>query len=119
MNLELNIYTTRFCREVEKTVTAEKFDLSVGICEDVLNVINIDMFDGGLASLSNEALVDLAIPVIRNGFPFFKELLTEIFEVTEDEIRRTKLTEVALVIAEIVKYSIAQLKSLGGKKAKN
>lgn len=119
MELTLNIYTTKLCREVEKTVTAEEFELSVGICEDVLDVINIDMLEGGLSSLSQEAIVELAIPIIRNAFPFFKGLLAEIFEVTEDEIRRTKIKEVALVIASIVKYSISQLKSLGGKNAKN
>ena len=119
MDLKLNIYTTKLCREVEKTVTAREFELSVGICEDVLDVINIDMFEGGLDSLSQEALLELAIPIVRNGFPFFKELLSEIFEVSSDEIRRTKISEVAQVIVASVKYSISQLKSLGGKKSKN
>lgn len=119
MDLKLNIYTTKLCREVEKTVTAREFELSVGICEDVLDVINIDMFEGGLDSLSNEALLELAVPIVKNGFPFFKELLSEIFEVSSDEIRRTKISEVAQVIVAIVKYSISQLKSLGGKKSKN
>lgn len=119
MDLKLNIYTTKLCREVERTVTAREFELSVGICEDVLDVLNIDMFEGGLDSLSQEDLLELAIPIVRNGFPFFKELLSEIFEVSSDEIRRTKISEVAQVIVAIVKYSISQLKSLGGKKSKN
>ena len=119
MDLKLNIYTTKLCREVERTVTAREFELSVGICEDVLDVLNIDMFEGGLDSLSQEALLELAIPIVRNGFPFFKELLSEIFEVSSDEIRRVKISEVAQVIVAIVKYSISQLKSLGGKKSKN
>ena len=119
MDLKLNIYTTKLCRVVEKTVTAREFELSVGICEDVLDMINIDMFEGGLTSLSNEALLELAIPIVRNGFPFFKELLAEIFEVPSDEIRRAKITEVAKVIVAIVKYSISQLKTLGGQNSKN
>lgn len=119
MDLKLNIYTTKLCREVEKTVTAKDFDLSLGVCEDVLDIINIDMFEGGLDSLSNEALLELAIPIIKNGFPFFKELLSEIFEVSSDEIRCTKITEIAGVIVAIVKYSISQLKTLGGNKTKN
>lgn len=119
MELKLNIYKTKMCREVEKTVTAQEFELSLGVCEDVLDVINIDMFEGGLESLSNEALFELAIPIIRNGFPFFKDLLSEIFEVSSDEIRRTKISDIARVIVAIVKYSISQLKSLGGNKPKN
>lgn len=119
MELKLNIYKTKMCREVEKTVTARDFELSLGVCEDVLDIINIDMFEGGLESLSNEMLIDLAIPIIKNGFPFFKELLSEIFEVSSDEIRKTKISEIAKVIVDIVKYSITQLKSLGGSKAKN
>ena len=119
MELKLNIYKTKMCREVEKTVTARDFELSLGVCEDVLNVINVDMFEGGLDSLSNEALFDLAIPIIKNGFPFFKELLSEVFEVSSDEIRRTKIIEIAHVVVAIVKYSISQLKSLGGSKTKN
>lgn len=119
MELKLNIYTSKICREVEKTVTARDFELSLGVCEDVLDVINIDMFEGGLAALSQDDLLDLAVPIIKNGFPFFKGLLSEIFEVSEDEIRRTKLSEVAQVIVAIVQYSIIQLKSLRGKKSKN
>lgn len=119
MEIKLNIYTSTICRELEKTVTARDFELSLGVCEDVLDVINIDMFEGGLDALSQDDLLDIAIPIIKNGFPFFKGLLSEIFEVSEDEIRRTKITEVAQVIVAIVKYSIIQLKSLGGKHQKN
>jgi hypothetical protein len=107
------------CREIEKTVTAQEFELSLGVCEDVLDIINIDMFEGGLEALSNEAIFELAIPIIKSGFPFFKDLLSEIFEVSSDEIRRTKISDIAKVIVDIVKYSISQLKSLGGNKAKN
>lgn len=119
MELRLNIYTNKMCRVVEKTVTAKEFELSVGICEDVLDILNVDMFEGGIESLTNEALFELAIPIIKNGFPFFKDLLSEIFEVTPEEIRRTKISEIAEVIVTIVKYSISQLKSLGGGKRKN
>lgn len=119
MELKLNIHKTEMCREVEKTATAKDFELSLGVCEDVLDIINIDMFDGGIQSLTNEALFDLAIPIVKNGFPFFKELLSEVFEVSSDEIRRTKISEIAKVIVDIVKYSITQLKTLVGSKSKN
>ena len=120
MELKLNIYADRLCRKVEKTVTANDFELSTGICEDVLNIINIDMFEGGLSALSDESMQELAIGIIRNGYPFFVNLIKEIFEITDDEAKRIKLADVASVIIEIVKYSFSQLaSSLGGTKGKN
>ena len=120
MELKLNIYKDRFCRTVDKTVTADTFDLSVGICEDVLDMVNIDMFEGGLDSLTDEGATELLIGVIKNAFPFFVELIKELFDLTADEVRHTKVEEIARVVMEIVKYSFAQLaSSLGGTKTKN
>lgn len=119
MELKLNVYETRLCRKVKKTVTANDFELSVGICEDVLDIINIDMFDGGLSALSNETLQELAIGIVKNGFPFFVDLIKEIFEITDDEAKCIKLSEVAAVIVEIVKYSFTQLANSLGDKSKN
>lgn len=120
MELKLNIYTDEFCYEVEKTVTANAFKLSLGICEDVLNIVNIDMFEGGLDALSDESKTELAVGIVRDGFPFFKKLVKGIFRITDDEIRRTDITDIAVVVIGIVTYSFTQLaSSLGGKKAKN
>ena len=120
MNIKLNIYTTKLCREVEREVNARDFELSTGVCEDVLNAINIDMFEGGLSALSDESMQELAIGIIKNGYPIFIELIKEIFEITDDEAKRIKISEVASVIMDIVKYSFTQLAtSLGGNKSKN
>ena len=120
MELKLNIYTSRVCREVEKTITARDFELSTGICEDVLNAINIDMFEGGLDALSDEGKQELAIGIIKNGYPVFIELIKDIFEISDDEAKRIKISEVASVVMDIVKYSFTQLaSSLGGKSSKN
>lgn len=120
MELKLDIYETRLCRKVEKTVTANDFELSTGICEDVLNIVNIDMFEGGIEALSNETMQELAISIVKNGYPFFIELIKELFEITDDEAKRIKVTDVAAIVFGIVKYSFAQLQtSLGSKKIKN
>jgi hypothetical protein len=120
MELKLNIYKNRLCREIEKTVTAKDFDLSTGVCEDVLNIINIDMFEGGLQALSEESKNELVTNIIKNGYPFFVELITEIFEITDDEAKRIKIADIAKVVMDIVKYSITQLTgALGGGKQKN
>lgn len=120
MELTLNIYEDRLCRKVEKTVTASEFSLSTAICEDVLNVINIDMWEGGIQSLDTEALLPLVIPIIRNGFPFFVQLVAEIFEITEKEAKHTKLSEMAKVLIDIVMYAMDELKPLAtSKNSKN
>ena len=117
MELKLNVYKNRFCREVEKTVTANDFELSTGICEDVLNIINIDMFEGGFNALSDDSKQEIAVGIIKQGYPFFIQLVKELFELTDDEARRLKLSEIAFLVVEIVKYSFNQLaSSLGGKK---
>lgn len=120
MELKLNIYTDKFCRELSRTATAKDFELSTGICEDVLNVINIDALDGGFFTLSNESKTEIAIGIVRNGFPFFKELMQELFGASDEEIRCTKIGEIAAVVIQIVEYSKKELfSSLGGKNAKN
>lgn len=119
MELKLDIYTNRFCRTVERTAVAEDFDLSVGICEDVLNAINIDMFDGGLDALTTEGKSELIISMIKNGYPVFIGLIKELFELTDDEAKRIKVADVAKVIMDIVKYSVSNLANAFGGSAKN
>ena len=122
MELKLDIYKTKLCRkgDVERVATANDFELSTGICEDVLNIINIDMFDGGISSLSQESAVSLIAGIVKDGFPFFMQLVQEIFDLSEDEARRIKISDTVSVVIEIVKYSVGQLaSSLGGNKGKN
>lgn len=119
MELKLDIYKDRLCREKEKTVTAKDFDLSTGVCEDVLNVINIDMFEGGLQALSDESKNELISQIIKNGYPFFVELVKEIFELTDDEAKCIKIADITKVVMDIVKYSITQLTGALGGKQKN
>lgn len=119
MELKLNIYADRFCRKVARVATAEDFELSTGICEDVLNIINIDMLEGGLAALSDESKQEVAIGIVKDGFPFFVTLIKELFDLTDEEAKHTKVAEIAKVVVGIVKYSFEQLASSIGGKQKN
>lgn len=119
MELKLNIYTTRLCREIERTVTAKDFELSTGVCEDVLQAINIDMFEGGLASLSKESQQELVLGIVKNGYPIFRDLIQEIFELTDDEVKRIKLSDIVTIMIQIVTYSFKQLAGSLGTKKKN
>ena len=120
MELKLNIYTDKYCRNLSRTATAKDFELSTGICEDVLNVINIDALGDGFFALPNQDKTEIALGIVRNGFPFFKEIMQELFEVSDGEIRCTKIGEIAAVVLQVVEYSKKELfSSLGGKNAKN
>ena len=120
MDLKLPIYKDEFCQEIEREATAGEFKLSVGICEDVLNIINIDMFEGGLEALSDETTNALVMGIVKNGFPYFKKIIMRLFNLTEGEIRRTEIADIAKVVLGIVKYSIIQLSTtLGAKSSKN
>lgn len=124
MELTLNIYKAKgkytISSEVERVAKAQDFELTTGVCEDVMNLINIDMFEGGFDALSEESKQELAIGIIKDGYPMFVEIIKEVFELTDDEARRIKIADVATVVFAIVKYSFAQLgKSLGNKNSKN
>lgn len=119
MELKLTIYNDRLCRKEKEVKTAKDFELSTAVCEDVLNMINIDMFEGGLEALSEESNQKIMISVIKNAYPYFSELVYEIFEVSQND-GYIKVAEVTKLIIEIVKYSINQLvSSLGGTNEKN
>ena len=119
MELKLDIYTTRLCRKIERTATANDFELSTGVCEDILEAINIDMFDGGLDALSDEGSQELVMRIIKNGYPVFMGLIKEIFELTDSEAKRIKIADVATVVMDIVKYSVSNLANAFGGSAKN
>lgn len=119
MELKLDIYTTKLCREIERTAVANDFELSTGVCEDVLNAINIDLFEGGLGALSDEAAGELIIGVIKNGYPVFIGLIKEIFELSDSEAKRIKIADMARVVMDIVKYSVRNLANAFGGNTKN
>ena len=123
MELTLNVYKAKgkhlISTEVERVAKAQDFELTTGICEDVLDIIKIDMFDGGLEALSDESKQDLIIGLVKDGYPFFLELIKEIFEITDDEAKRLRIADIAKVIVGIVKYSFTQLAGAIGKNEKN
>ena len=119
MELKLNVYKTRKLKEVEKTLVTDDFKLSTGICEDMLNIINIDIFEG-VNALSEEDQILEVMKMVVGGFGVFKELLKETFDdLTDDEIERTDIREIAVVVVRVVKFSLAGLFSAFGGKRKN
>lgn len=115
MELKLNIYEDRFCRKVKKPLTANAFELSTAICEDVLDIVKIDLWEGGLSALSEESQFEIVVGIVKDALPYFKEFMAELFEVSPEELRNTKIADIARVVMQIVKYSVKELKSSFGK----
>lgn len=122
MELKIKLYQDRFCRKLKEEKTAQDFGLSLGLCEEVLNAVNIDMLmGGGLAALSDESKLEILLPIIKDCLPFFKELLADLFEVSVEDMKYVDILEVATVIVGIITYAVGKMKPLAtnGKNSKN
>lgn len=112
MEIKLDIYVDRKLKEVKKTYIANDFEVSTAVCEDLLNVIDLDMLDGGLEALSDETKLLQLLKTVVGGVNVFKDLLKDVFEgLTDEEIRYTKLNEILKCVATIIKYAINGLYS--------
>ncbi|MDE5763745.1 MAG: hypothetical protein K2I00_02120 [Ruminococcus sp.] len=111
MELKLSIYNRK---QIEKTYTAETYDLMFGTVEDLIEVINLDKLQTG----SDAELVRLAGDVVVHSLDIIKPLLKDIFEgLTDEELKHTKVKEIASVLVNVVKFSIEEVGK--GAKRKN
>lgn len=103
MEMKLNIYNKR---NIEKTYTAETYDLMFGTVEDLVNIIDLDKLQTG----SDAEIIKLVGNVVINGMGIVKPLLKDIFNgLTDDELKRTKVKEIASVLVEVMKFTIAEI----------
>lgn len=100
MELKLNVYKGR---QVEKTYIADSYDIMFGTIEDIIGVIDLD----ALTNQKNDADFVRAVGgVIVKGFDQLKPLLMDIFpELTEEELRRTRVKELVPLVMDVIKYS--------------
>jgi hypothetical protein len=109
MELKLNIYENG---KVTKTYKANDFTLMTGICEDIINIVDIDKLTSG--NLNDQTLGIEIIKIVAKSFSKFKPFLQDVFEgLTDDEYRHTSIKEVGQVVIQIVKYTINELYSVG------
>lgn len=101
--MKLNIYNKR---QVIKTYEADSYDLPFGVIEDVADVIKLDTIQTG----SNTELIKMAADVVLRCKDTVKDLMKDIFDgITDEELKTVKVTEMALVLIEVVKYTGEQL----------
>lgn len=92
MELKLNIYNGKV---IEKTYITDTYDLMYGTIEDVLNVIDLDKID---KSVELGKMIIRLLPLIK---PFLKDVFDDL---TDEELRRTKVKEVKQIFEKIFSY---------------
>lgn len=108
--MKLNIYEKK---EIIKTYTADTYDMPFGIVEDVAEAVDLDSLKTG----DDVEIIKMAGNLVLKSMDTIKVLIKDVFEgITDEEIRKCTVPEIAQVIVDIVQFTISQL-SLG--KSKN
>ena len=108
--MKLNVYEKK---KIVKTYEADTYDLMFGVIEDVADAVKLDELKSG----SDVEIIKMAGNLVIKSMDTVKELLKDIFDgITDEELKNTKVSEIAMVLVDVVKYTITQLnKGTGGK----
>lgn len=105
--MKLNIYEKK---KIIKTYEVDTYDLMFGTVEDVANAIDIDSLKTG----ADVEIIKMVGKLVMTSMDTVKNLLKDIFDgITDEELKKTKVSEIATVLVDVVKFTIAQL-NLGG-----
>lgn len=101
--MKLNIYEKK---QVVKTYEAETYDLMFGTIEDVADAVKLDELKSG----SDVEIIKMIGNLVLNSMDTVKNLLKDIFDgITDEELKKTKVREIANVLLDVVKFTILQL----------
>ena len=107
--MKLNIYNKK---QIVKTYSVDAYDLMFGTVEDVAEAIDLDSLKTG----SDVEIITMAGKLVLGSMDTVKNLLKDIFEgLTDEELKHTKVSEIAVVLVDVVKFTITQL-NLGNAK---
>lgn len=103
----LNIYGKKDGKKaVVKTYEAETYDLMFGTIEDVAEAVKLDDLKSG----ADVEIIKMVGNLVLNSMDTVKGLLKDIFEgITDEELKNTKVKEIAVVLVDVVKFTITQL----------
>lgn len=107
--MRINVYKNG---EIEKSYESDVHVVTVGVCEDILQAIDIDKLIGG--KLTDEAMSIEILKVIVKSFDKFKPMIQNIFPISDEEYSRVAITDVSRVVMELVNYTISNLFNIGG-----
>lgn len=95
--------------EIEKTVTAETYDLMFGTVEDILGLLD---------AIGDTTDADAVLKAITVNWDKLCVLLLDVFpQMTRDDLKHVKVREVVPVIVELFKFVVDGFG--GGSSAKN
>ena len=101
--MKLNIYDKR---QIVKTYEADSYDLMFGTLEDIADAVKLDEMKSG----SNTEIMEMASRLVTQSLGTVRDLMKDIFEgITDDDLRHTKVADLARVIVDVIKYTIIQL----------
>lgn len=101
--MKLNIYNKK---EIVKTYEVDTYDLMFGVLEDVADAIKLDELKTG----TDVEIIKMVGNLVIHSMSTVKELLKDIFEgITDEELKNTKVSEIATVLVDVVKFTLNQL----------
>lgn len=101
--MKLNVYDKK---NIVKTYEAETYDLMFGTVEDVADAVKLDELKTG----SDVEIIKMVGNLVLTSMGTVKDLLKDIFEgLTDEEIKQTKVSEIAVVLVDVVKFTVTQL----------
>jgi hypothetical protein len=90
--ISLNVYTKEDKSKVEKTYTAESYDLMLGTVEELMQLIDVDKMTDNIA---------IAKMVVQ-GYSKLKPFVKDIFPgITDDELNRVKVKELIPTFVQV------------------
>lgn len=104
--MKLNIYENK---QIVKTYTADTYDLMFGTLEDVAEAVHLDDMKTG----SDTEILSMTMNFVVNSMDTVKDLIKDIFEgITDEELRKTKVSELATVLFDVITYTLSQMGKL-------
>ena len=101
MQLTLNIYNGG---EIEKTYQTDTYGLTFGVLEDFLAMMDLD-------TMSDAEALNVILRMLKELKPTMKEIFPEL---TDAELRRTKISEVIDLFLNLFRYAMEEVGGLAG-----
>ena len=90
--ISLNIYSAEDKNKVEKTYTAESYDLMLGTVEDLMQLLDVDKMTDNMAITR----------MVVKGYGKLKPFIKDVFPgVTDEELQRVKVKELIPTFVQI------------------
>jgi len=100
MELKLNVYNRK---EVVKTYTCDTLDCSFGVVEDIIDILNADSANFDISD--TKQLAATVVKCSKQLKPFLKDL----FDISDDELRNTHVSEIIEVLKGVFSYATTEL----------